>query len=280
MSSPLPFRGDGASRPTGVVVPPAKMSFQHKGRPRKHWRYVGLFGEDFELCVGQVRVGGAPQVFWAVWDRANKQLHEHTTKLRTRHVELAGNRVRVSSRDVSIDLTWQQDGDLVEVVSPHGRSYIWTLKTPIVASGTVTIGGVVHAIQAHGLVDDTDGYHARVTTWEWSAGVGTTTDGRRVAWNFVTGVHDSPTNSERTLWVDGKATEIGPVAFSAALDEVTLPDWSALRFTTESVREARENLGLVASDYRQPFGTASGTLAPGVTLAEGHGVMERHSARW
>ena len=35
-----------------------------------------------------------------------------------------------------------------------------------------------------------------------------------------------------------------------------------------------------ASDYRQPFGTFTGTLGGGVELAEGFGVMERHTARW
>jgi hypothetical protein len=35
-----------------------------------------------------------------------------------------------------------------------------------------------------------------------------------------------------------------------------------------------------ASDYRQPFGTFSGTLPGGVELAEGFGVMERHVVRW
>jgi hypothetical protein len=37
---------------------------------------------------------------------------------------------------------------------------------------------------------------------------------------------------------------------------------------------------LLASDYRQPFGTASGTLPGGIELASGAGVMERHHARW
>ena len=42
----------------------------------------------------------------------------------------------------------------------------------------------------------------------------------------------------------------------------------------------RDRMGPFASDYRQPFGTFAGRLAAGVALAEGFGVMERHSARW
>ena len=43
-----------------------------------------------------------------------------------------------------------------------------------------------------GFVDESAGYHARHTAWRWSAGIGRTDDGRRVAWNLVDGVHDAP----------------------------------------------------------------------------------------
>src|SRR3712207_7172060 len=48
------------------------------------------------------------------------------------------------------------------------------------------------------------GYHARHTSWRWSAGIGRAKDGRRVAWNLVDGVHDAPEASERTVWLDGE----------------------------------------------------------------------------
>ena len=53
-----------------------------------------------------------------------------------------------------------------------------------------------------------------------------------------------------------------------------------LRFAAEATRERRENLLLVRSFYRQPFGTFSGALPGGVALAEGYGVMEEHDVRW
>jgi hypothetical protein len=39
-------------------------------------------------------------------------------------------------------------------------------------------------------------------------------------------------------------------------------------------------MGLVSSDYVQPFGSFSGALPGGIELASGLGVMERHRARW
>ena len=53
-----------------------------------------------------------------------------------------------------------------------------------------------------------------------------------------------------------------------------------LRFSPEAERVRRDDLLLIASDYRQPFGTFAGTLPDGTELASGHGVMERHRARW
>src|SRR4029453_7007859 len=73
--------------------------------------------------------------------------------------------VRVRADDVAIDLALEE-GDGVETVSPHGRSYIWTRKQGgIRAHGTVALGGRPRAVEARAIVDDTAGYHARHTAW-------------------------------------------------------------------------------------------------------------------
>ena len=268
----LPYRGDGSDRPAGLVLPPGPMPRRQGWRPLKRWRYVGVYGPELMLCAGTVQVAGLPQSFWAVWDRT--QLWERTT-LRSGRVELPDGVARVADRDVAIDLVLEPDGDPVEVVSRHGASYIWTRKRPLRATGLVTLEGRTLAVDAPGLLDDSAGYHARHTAWQWSAGAGLAVGGERVVWNLVAGVHDAPAHSERTVWVDGAATEVGPVAFSEGLDGV-----GDLRFSPEAERVRRDDLLIVASDYRQPFGTFSGTLPDGTELARGYGVMERHQARW
>ena len=73
------------------------------------------------------------------------------------------------------------------------------------------------------------------------------------------------------------------MTFPGDLDGVTSPaadDGARLRFTAEAERARRDNLKLFVSDYRQPFGTFTGTLPGGVELAEGYGVMEWHDVRW
>jgi hypothetical protein len=228
------------------------------------------------LCAGIVRVAGLPQCFWAVWHRGAGALRERT-RMRLGTVALPDGAVRVRDGAVAIDLALEPAGEPVEVASRHGGSWIWTRKAPATARGTVVLGGRATAIDAPAIVDDSAGYHARETAWDWCAGAGRAADGRAVAWNLVAGVHDAPTGSERTVWLDGVAHEVGPARFSPALDSV-----GDLRFAAEAQRARRDRvlLGLLESEYRQPFGTFSGTLPRGVALAEGYGVMERHRARW
>jgi hypothetical protein len=221
------------------------------------------------LCAGVARVAGVPQAFWAVWDR--QRLWERTT-LRRGHVDLPDGAARVADREVAIDLVLEPAGEPVEVISRHGGSYIWTRKQGgIRARGTVN----GHPVDARGIVDESAGYHARRTAWVWSAGVGRAESGAGVAWNLVTGVHDAPEASERTVWVDGESREVGPVEFARNLSGV-----GDLDFKEWSAREDHTNLLLFRSDYRQPFGTFGGRLPDGTVLAEGYGVMEEHDVRW
>lgn len=275
------YRGPfGHERPRalrGLALPPEPMPSRSRLRPLKAWRYVGVFGPDLMLCVGSVRIGPARQAFWAVWDRV--RLNERTALGRGR-VALPYGRVQVDDGTVKIDLSLDES-DGIETVCPAGSSYAWTRKQGgIRAHGTVRLAGVEHAVDARAVVDDTAAYYERHTRWRWSAGVGVASDGRPVAWNLVAGVNDPARGSERTVWIDGAASEVGPTAFPDDLSGVVFAEGGALRFAAEAVRERTENLLLVRSRYRQPFGTFSGELPGPLPLAEGYGVMEEHDARW
>jgi hypothetical protein len=195
-------------------------------------------------------------------------------------VDLGDSAVHVKTEGVRIDLRLEER-DGMEVVSPAGSAYIWTRKQAHVpVRGTVEVGGRRRDIDGVAFIDESAGYHPRHTAWMWSAGNGVSTDGRAVAWNLVTGVHDSPQHSERTLWVDGESQELGPLAFAPDLSGVTFQEGGSLDFTEWSAREEHTNLLLMRSDYRQPFGAFAGTLPGGIELAEGYGVMEEHDVRW
>lgn len=262
----LPVRGAGV-RELALRLPPRRMAPMRAGRPLKRWRWVGVFRPEVMLCIGDARVAGIRQRWWAV-ALPDGTLVEGSGEL--------GIHVDGVQRDVEIDLDLRE-GEGVEVVSPHGRSWVWTRKQALVpVSGRVRIGDRAFELDGDcGFVDDSAGYHARHTAWCWSAGIGRAVDGSAVGWNLVDGVHDTLENSERTLWVDGVPREVPPQEFAPDLSQV-----GGLRFREWSARESNRNLLVMRNRYRQPFGEFSGTLPGGLALAEGHGVMEEHDVLW
>jgi uncharacterized protein DUF2804 len=275
----LPHRGRfGAERPEALrhlVLPPAPMPARARLRPLKAWRYVGVFGPELMLCAASARIGPARQAFWAVWDRAGRRLYERTVLGHSGAVRLTPGRLQITDRAIQADLRLHET-DGIEAICPSGESYAWTRKQGgILAEGRVMIAGVPRTLAARAIIDDTAAYYQRHTVWCWSAGVGTTRDSRPVAWNLVAGVNDPVRDSERTVWIDGEPAEAPPCVFADDLSRV-----DGLTFTPEAVRERRENLLLIRSAYRQPFGTFAGELPGGVELAEGYGVMEAHDVRW
>jgi hypothetical protein len=251
----LPVRGAGVQE-LDLPLPPRRMPLLRSRRPLKRWRYEAVYGPELMLCVGDARVAGLAQRWWAV-ALPDGSLFEG-----------------LGSGPIELELS-ERDG--VEVVSPHGRSYIWTRKQAgIPVRGRVRVDGRELAVDGPlGFVDESAGYHARHTTWRWSAGIGRARGGAPVAWNFVEGVHDAPSASERTVWVDGEPHEVEPQRFEPDLSGV-----GELRFSEWSAREDHTNRLVFRSDYRQPFGSFTGTLPGGLELESGYGVMEWHDVRW
>ena len=245
------------------------------------------------LCAGDARIGPVPQRWWAVAERGAPLLErtalgspglrlDHDTAPDT--AASADIRLRVRRRDVEIDLLIEasRGPEVVEVVSPTASGgWIWTRKQAgIPARGDVLVRGHRRSVELRAVIDDSAGYHDRRTVWRWSTGVGTAVSGEQVAWNLVAGVHDAPTDSERTLWVDGTAREAGPARFADDLSRLDTEDGGALDFASWATRAHRASVVMFRSDYRQPFGTFGGELPGGLRLAEGYGVMEEHDVRW
>ena len=269
----LPARG-AAVRALQLPLPPARMPRRQGLRPLKRWRYVGVFGPELQLCVGDARIGPAPVRWWAIAERG-MPLREGR-----RGIALAAGAVHVADGDVEIRLELDER-EPVETATAYGRSFAWTAKqADVPARGSVRIDGRTVEVNARAVVDESAGYHPRHTAWKWSAAVGMLADGRRVGWNLVAGIHDSPRSSERTVWVDGEPVEVDPVEFADDLAEIRFAGGAALRFEEWAAREDRTNLVLMRSRYRQPFGTFTGELPGGLRLAEGYGVMEDHEVWW
>lgn len=282
-SRPLPYRGEyGATRPSGLSdlpLPPGRLPLLHAGRLRKRWRYVAVHAPRLQLCAANVAIGPMSQSFWAVWDRQGKRLHERTRVGRSR-VAAPEGRLQVADDGVVIDLELDEVPG-VETVTGYGRGWAWTRKQGgIAARGTVTIDGEAIALEAPAIIDDSAGFHPRHVDWRWSAGVGTSGDDRAVAWNLVTGIHDSPEASERTVWIDGEPIEVSPCSFATDLSTISFETGEQLVFHEDAMRTRRENLLVVRSDYAQPFGSFTGSLPQAGQLRDGLGVMERHTVAW
>jgi hypothetical protein len=261
---------------------PARTPTFSGGRPLKRWRYVGVFSEELMACAALVQVGPAHQSFWALYRRGADELRERTRMLpRKRELRLDAGRLLLHDRGVALDLRLDEAG-AIEALCPNGREQVWTRKQAgIAVHGTLALdGGAARELRALAVVDETIGYHARHTEWWWSAGVGRSPDGAALAWNLVSGVNDPPSGSERAVWVGGVPSEPPAVEFSESLLRVRCADGSTLRFHPEAERSHDQNLLIVKSEYRAPFGAFSGTLPGGVALAHGLGVVEHHRALW
>jgi len=260
-------------------VDPAALPLFQQRQLRKRWRYVGLFAEELMLCAARAEVGPLAQSFWVLLDRRSGTQWSHTAlRPGSREVTMEGPRLEIDGPGLraSLDL-----GEIapIEVTCPSGRASAWTRKqVGMPVEGTVEVPGRRWQVSGHGVDDESAGHHQRHTSWRWSAGVGTTSDGRAVAWNLVSGINDPPQGSERAIWIDRMPSEPPPVSFDLP-DEIHLGEGEALRFSGESEHTHDDDYLLIRSRYRHRFGRFSGSLG-GLELAEGLGVMEEHDALW
>ena len=257
----------------------ASMPLFDHGQLRKRWRYVAVFAEELMLCAARAEIGPATQSFWVLWDRQRRQQWAHTALLPgSREVVFDGPRLEIDGPGLRADLELGPSVP-IEVTCPSGKSRAWTRKRAgMPVAGTVEIPGRRIELAGRGVDDESAGHHARHTSWRWSAGVGTSVEGRNLAWNLVEGINDPPTGSERAIWVEGEPAEPAPVSFRG-MEGVDLGDAGCLDFAPASAHDHDDNYLLIRSRYRHRFGSFAGTLG-GLELAEGLGVMEEHDALW
>lgn len=274
----IPWRGPGGDRPD-LPLPPGPMPLRRDGQNRKRWRYVGLFAEEVMLCAARAEIGPLKQSFWVLLDRGSgKQLSHTALRPGSREVRFDGPGLEIKARDLRASLHLGEC-EPIESICPSGSGWGWTRKRAgVPIEGAIEIPGRRWQVSGFGVDDESAGYLQHHTSWHWSAGVGSATDGRPVAWNLVAGVNDPAEKSERAIWVDGSPSEPAPVRFddTAGID---LDGGERLDFASESAHSRDENFLLVRSRYRHRFGRFSGSLG-GLELASGLGVMEQHDAVW
>ena len=175
------------------------------------------------------------------------------------------------------------------------RPFHYTHKlTGAAAKLHLRMGSETHELtNARGVFDFTLGYPPRATLWQWASWIGELDDGRRLSGNLVA---QTMNGLENAVWIsaaDGTKTDI--IALPQAIfDDLptdaahtwhirTADDRLRMQFTPEGARSECINLGVLASDFTQPFGSFRGIWRDNdgsEHALTGIGVVERHRAVW
>ena len=184
---------------------------------------------------------------------------------------------------------------LVQVSPVSENRPLYTHKAAAPVEGRITLGDTeirLHPEKDVGLMDVQKTFYPYRTFWNWATFAGHDERGRLIAMNacqnFIT---DDEYHNENCTWVDGEIVLLGAADFDfnkSALMEPwkvkTSSDGLDLDFNPEGERVGKVNLGVVMSDFHQPFGKFSGTMpGPGsekIAVDGPFGLCEWHLARF
>ena len=159
------------------------MPLLRAGRPLKRWRYVGVYGPELMLCVGEARVGGDPAALVGGRRCTTAAARAHTAGRGGVDGSRAGAR-RPRRRD---DRPARRRRRRASSRHAHGgAAYIWTRKQAgVPARGPVRVDGREFDVDCAGRRRRDRRLPRAPTSWLWSAGVGRGAGGERVGWNLV-----------------------------------------------------------------------------------------------
>jgi hypothetical protein len=157
-------------------------------------------------------------------------------------------------------------------------------------SGHLTFAGTPIPLSAgFATLDWTRSQADRETVWNWASFAGHDTEGRALGLNLSANVYDDVRgdSEENAAYLDGKAVALSGVDFVVPRSPDRMPwriaskvgDEVSLVFSPLGVRAQNLDLGLVKSNFVQPFGTYAGRVL-GRTVEGVFGVVEDHHAVW
>lgn len=199
-------------------------------------------------------------------------------------------------RDISIDITLSEPENYepLSICSQNGYSgWTYTQKAPAL----LTEGSIKWKDQEFGLdeaalgsYDWSCGYMRRETAWNWASLSGHLADGRRIGFNFASGVNETGL-TENGFWLEDRLYKLGQIRFiydrkdRYAQWKIQSCDGSVdLVFEAEGERAEKLNVVLLASNFTQLFGKFFGTIntpdGETLTLDGQPGFAEDHYAKW
>ncbi|MCX7632292.1 MAG: DUF2804 domain-containing protein [Turneriella sp.] len=276
---------------------------------RKAWIYLGVYSRDFYAGMALVDAGYLATAFCYVYIPAEKFFIEDRQifpkgfgrnfgATLSESWRLGGFEILPSEQkiifnlrgkfDLTASFSFRQNGLSTIAPSDSLRPFHFTYKEMAIPVEGEFIGqGRRYKFSGEiGTLDYSKGYPPRHTQWNWLALVGKTESGKSLAVNLVDKFNES---MENALWLDGTAM---PLA-SAHFHYIRPPERSIWRiFTRDNVFETRFrpfgarseniNLGLLRSQFVQPYGTFDGQIRINGNTEKfiGYGVTEDHDALW
>lgn len=196
-------------------------------------------------------------------------------------------------KELQAEINYEEPGTGMTTTCPQDTTgFHYTYKTAgLPASGYVMINGEKYEFEknALALMDWTASTPSRKTNWNWAAGVGHDDDGNPVGLNFSRGLVGGK-YSQNAVWFNGVPNLMMEVNFGYDENDLLGTPWHLttedkaldITFTPENERYENINLGLVISNFHQPFGKFEGSVKIDGQLKEINmfGFCEEHFAKW
>ncbi len=279
---------------------------------RKTWVYFGFFSPRFAVGFAIVDAGYLATAFCYVFDRSSGQLTEENIRLpmgfahdfhadwrQPWQLSQGGKRwqcvregdgwlLSCDSKTLQLSAHVKDHARGLSVVSAApGRPFHHTYKLcGLDAEVNLTIKGANHRFTAGVSMDYTRGYPSRETVWNWASLDGQTVCGQRVAINVVAHFLNG---MENALWLGDEIIPLAQTVFDYDPQDLmkpwhiyTLDQRIDITFTPDGRRAEHLNVGILTSDFTQPFGHFEGNVqtANGLERVRGYGVVEAHRAVW
>lgn len=221
----------------------------------------------------------------------NLSENRHQIKIRIRR---DGNKEAIKA-DLTIHENLDSLQPLVTVLPINSNRPLYTHKAACPVSGEVSVGKKTIKINAENdiaLVDVQKTYYPYNTHWRWSTFAGYDKNRNLLAINLVKNmIQDDENYNENVFWVNGKLNPLSAAQFiinkSNFMDEwkISTTDGKCdLTFKPLGERSDRINMGLIMSDYHQPYGKYYGTMidsdGKSYEIDGIHGVTEHHLAKF
>ena len=168
-------------------------------------------------------------------------------------------RLRVHGRGVLLELQLEEQAG-IEALCPNGHAQVWTRKQAgVAAHGTLQIDGGPMREDRRARRDRRHDRASRPPHRVALERRRRREPGRHPAGLEPRQRRQRPATGQRAaVWVAGSPTEVAPVSFAADLSSIRCEDGAELRFLAEAQRSRHDELLIVGSDYRAPFGTSAG----------------------